>query len=165
MAVEETFNKGIKEVAEELGAVISMRLKEGLEEKGKEASGTLVSSIRAEAKFDGEKAVVEIYAEDYFRYVEFGRKPGKFPPLEAIKQWTRIKGIGEEFAFPIARKIATQGIQPLNILNDVIDKATEEFRPKYERALEKIAGAVLVNDVFNKTNTKGQMIPKSLTQS
>lgn len=45
----------------------------------------------------------------YAPYVEFGTKP-HWPPLSAIREWCRVKGIPERAAFPIARAIARRGL-------------------------------------------------------
>lgn len=42
----------------------------------------------------------------YAAAANYGRKPGKMPPLEPIRQWLRRHGLPEQWAFPIARKIA-----------------------------------------------------------
>lgn len=60
----------------------------------------------------------KVIGEDYTYQLVNGRKEGKFPPVEAIKQWIIDKGIvnkikGEisvsSLAFLIARKIAREG--------------------------------------------------------
>lgn len=42
-------------------------------------------------------------------YAEKGRRPGKFPPKEAIEAWMRRRGIPMEASFPIRRSIAELG--------------------------------------------------------
>ena len=45
----------------------------------------------------------------YAPYVEFGTRP-HFPPLDAIREWCRVRGIDEGAAYPIARAIAERGL-------------------------------------------------------
>lgn len=163
MAVAENIEAGIAPVAQRLALAYEEQLRELLIQEGKEASGTLVNSVRTAIRTDGQKAVIEIYAEDYIRFVDKGRQPGRFPPISSIRSWVALKGISEEAVFPIARKIAEQGIPATPVINPTLEKVLNKFRPKYEKELESILGAVLVNDVFSKTNTKGQILPKSLT--
>ena len=163
MAIEETVNQSTESASQLLALAYEEALKDALLDKGKEASGTLVNSIRTAVRTDGSKFVIEVYAEDYLRFVDQGRAPGKFPPPEPIRAWVAEKGLPAEAAFPIARKIATQGITATKVINPTLDKVLQDFQPIYEQELERMSGAVLVNDVFNKTNTKGQMIPTSLT--
>ena len=58
--------------------------------------------------------------EDYWKYVEYGRRPGKQPPIEAIENWVRVKPIvpdsrtdkvpnTKQLAYLIARKIGREG--------------------------------------------------------
>lgn len=81
---------------------------------GKLASGTLVSSFRAEVT-DALKLIVSF--EDYGRYVNYGRRPGKFAPPNKIKEWCRIKGIPEEYSFAINMNIFKFGITPTPFYN------------------------------------------------
>lgn len=58
----------------------------------------------------------------YYYYVEYGRRAGKQPPIEAIEEWIRVKPIipyaingkvpdTRQLAFLIARKIGRDGIE------------------------------------------------------
>src|SRR5262245_5044325 len=47
--------------------------------------------------------------EKYAPYVELGTRP-HWPPLDAIREWCRVRGIPETAAFPIARAIARRGL-------------------------------------------------------
>ena len=165
MAVQDTFNRSFQEAAQLIALAYEEALKDELIEKGKEASGTLVNSIRTNIRTDGSSFLIEVFAEDYLRFVDQGRKPGKFPPPENIRSWILLKGIAEEAAFPIARKIATQGIAATPVVNPSLNKVESENIETFESILERSAGAVLVNDVFNQTNTKGQILPESLRQT
>ena len=58
----------------------------------------------------------KVEAHPYFRVLETGRKPGKFPPSENILEWVRLKGIAERWnmsessaAYLVARSIAKNG--------------------------------------------------------
>lgn len=68
---------------------------------------------------------------DYWKYVEYGRGPGKQPPIDAIEQWVRIKPVvpsaingrvpdTRQLAFLIARKIGREGIEPKHYLTDTM---------------------------------------------
>lgn len=66
---------------------------------------------------------VTITAPHYVYQMEQGRKPGTFPPLEAIKQWIRDKNktagtnIPETAAYAIALMIKRNGINVPNKYN------------------------------------------------
>lgn len=163
MAIEKTLEGGIDDIANEFGAELVKRLQRELINNGKLASGSLIGQMDYKVKSDKKgNTVVQLFSEDYFRFVDKGRRPGKQPPLRAIKEWTRIKLIPEKFAFPIAKKIGEVGIKGLNIINPTIDKLVVEFLPLYEEEMVQLLGVVLVNDIFNKTNTKGRIIPKTV---
>lgn len=55
---------------------------------------------------------------DYTEYLTKGRTPGRYPPIDAIRQWIDDKGITpydniskDSLAFLIARKIAREGTE------------------------------------------------------
>jgi hypothetical protein len=74
------------------------------------ASGKLVNSVKIEYHSSG----FRIVANEYIYYSIYGRKPGRFPNITAIKSWIQSKGIKTELpidslAFLIARKISQEG--------------------------------------------------------
>ena len=63
---------------------------------------------------------VSFELEDYWKYVEYGRGPGRMPPIDKIEDWIRVKPIipnsqngkipdTRQLAFLIARKIGREG--------------------------------------------------------
>jgi hypothetical protein len=82
--------------------------------KGMRASGKFADTL--EVKVNGLTA--QLWGEDYSQQLETGRKSGRFPPINAIEQWIKDKGIANKIqgeisisslAFLIARKIARNG--------------------------------------------------------
>ena len=82
--------------------------------KGMRASGKFAETL--EVKVQGLTA--QLWGEDYSQQLETGRKSGRFPPIDAIEQWIKDKGIANKIqgqisisslAFLIARKIAKEG--------------------------------------------------------
>ena len=87
------------------------------DELGMRASGKWAKSLEVEiSKTDG-KSTAKLYGEKYTEQLVLGRKPGRFPPIKAIEQWIKDKGIQpieanlkiSSLAFLIARKIAKEG--------------------------------------------------------
>jgi HK97 gp10 family phage protein len=72
-------------------------------------SGELYDSIVTEVSARG-LAIYVGSTSKYAPFVEFGTRP-HFPPLDAIREWCRLKGIPESAAFPIAKKIAERGTE------------------------------------------------------
>ena len=54
---------------------------------------TLYNSVTYLVENNNNTFEVKIELEDYWKYVEYGRKAGKFPPFNAIKEWIQIKPI------------------------------------------------------------------------
>ncbi len=113
-------NSDLKPVIEKFGKEIIVDLVFELLNKDAKASSTLINSLDFELSFAVNQIVLSITAEDYFRYIDEGRKPGKTPPVSKIIEWTKYKNIDSKLAFPIARKIGKFGIQPRNILLEII---------------------------------------------
>lgn len=95
--------------------------REQLESKGIPASGTLGDTASVEVEMNGTKLIVSLNLEHYWRYVEYGRRPGKMPPIDNIEEWIRVKPVvpdamngkiptSRQLAFMIARKIGREGI-------------------------------------------------------
>lgn len=76
--------------------------------------------------------------QEYWQYVEYGRRAGKQPPIESIEDWIRIKPIipypingkvpdTRQLAFLIARHIGREGIEGKKYLTNVMysDKAED----------------------------------------
>ncbi len=63
----------------------------------------------------------------YALYVEYGRRAGKFPPLDELVQWARKKfrlddKAARSVGFLIARKIAANGSEPHPFFNPAVKK-------------------------------------------
>lgn len=99
----------------------------------KKASGDLINSIKLRnIEFKNNKYQGSISLASYWKYVEYGRKPGKFPPPNKILKWIKIKPIiprpnngikptEKQLGFLISRKIARDGIKAGNQLSEALD--------------------------------------------
>lgn len=55
---------------------------------------------------------LEIFSNMYGGIVlEYGRKPGRFPPVEPLQRWAELHGMGKGAGYLIARKIARSGTE------------------------------------------------------
>lgn len=124
------------------------------------ATGTLRTSWRRRKTKTG-AMVFSITPHAYF--VEFGRKPGGFPPIGPIYQWVKAKGLVTKLgrwnrkrgkapprrirkhramrtiAFLIARKIAKYGSKPQFVLRKTIRATASAF---WREVQHEIAGAM-----------------------
>ena len=107
--------------------------KANLTSKGK-GNGELVSSSTANITLNDMTYSIELNLADYWKYVEYGRQPGKFPPPDAIKKWITVKGIlpreingrlpsENQLSYLIGKKISNNGLQGEPLLADAIQKS------------------------------------------
>ena len=124
------------------GDLIVARIKEKLIAQGKVASGQLLDSIGFDLKVENGIISLNILSNDYFYYVDQGRKPGKQPPIFKILQWMDFKNIrpistgipknrfglpraDRSLAFLIARKIGRDGIKGTGILSSTMEETND----------------------------------------
>lgn len=132
---------------EEYGNVIAEQYKSNLKANGHKATGNLINSITSHITVNGYEYAIELTLEDYYKYVEEGRRPGKFPPVDKILQWIKVKKIlptpingklptEKQLAFLISRKIANEGIKGTYDLEKAIDTTINEWDEKITDALD-----------------------------
>ena len=107
----------------------------------------------------------EVYFElpSYFPFAENGRRPGKFPPPDAILKWVQFKRIvprpgrdgkvpsTNQLVYLISRKIATKGTEGKhlfektlddpsldNLADNLVELITAEFEKEIEKYIESI---------------------------
>jgi len=117
---------------------------------GKKASGKLIKSLRE--KFNDATNAIEILitSEKYLEFVDKGRKPGRFPPLQAIQAWCRIRRIPKAAAFPIAKKIYKFGIKPTNVIQKANKRWEKEIKPDVEKDMAKAIEKEIVKNLKQK---------------
>lgn len=83
------------------------------------ASGRL-ENFTTYIDLNNERLSIVFELEDYWKYVEYGRGPGKMPPISAIENWIKVKPVvpnsvngkvpdTRQLAYLIARKIGREG--------------------------------------------------------
>lgn len=97
------------------------------------ASGAL-NNVDFEVEIKGGTYKIYLILQDYWKYVEYGRKPGKFPNVGKIQEWIKIKPVlprpltngivptEKQLSFLIGRSIKEKGIQPKPALGNVLKK-------------------------------------------
>lgn len=118
----------------------------GMKSSGKWERGLEVQTAEFSGKILGEKYTTQLVQ---------GRKSGKFPPIQAIRQWIVDKGIvnkikGEisvsSLAFLIARKIAKEGTKYFqqggtDLISSVITPA------RIQSIIDKVGAEILISEV------------------
>lgn len=102
----------------------------------------------------------EVYFDlpSYFPFAENGRRPGKFPPPDAILKWIQFKRLvprpgrdgkvpsTNQLVYLISRKIATKGTEGKHLfektlddpsLDNLADKLVELITAEFEKEIEK----------------------------
>lgn len=150
---ENTLNfANLRKVFEQYGKHAAELYKYNLGLTGKNASRRLSDSTKYFVKVAGRSISVGLRLEEYWKYVEYGRKPGKFPPPSAILKWIEVKPIiprpddngrypsPKSLAFLIGRKIAREGIEPTPILETTSEQVYAKFIAAIRDALQKDIG-------------------------
>lgn len=107
----------------------------------------LKDSISFTVDIDGNYYNILFKAPEYWKYAEYGRKSGKWPPISAIEKWIDIRHITpypssrgvlptkKQLAFLIARSIGEKGTKSTPIY--FLGRSLDEDRVYWNDALEK----------------------------
>ena len=137
----------LRQVLEEYGAYFIQAARNDLGANHTYASGLLGDTMRSIVQIYDGHYEVDIELQDYWYYVDNGRRPGKFPPPNKIKEWIRVKPVTpyamsngklptvDQLAFLIGRKIAKEGTDPQPFFQ-------KNIKPTYEHFQEAIALAI-----------------------
>lgn len=121
-------NENLKKSLELVGQEFIKELTIQIIKQDKIASGRLLNSLDYQVIQTLEGYLLQLSYAPYLDFIDQGRKPGKFPPPNVIKQWIRDRNITpdkmseDQLSFLIGRKIAKDGIKPTHILRDTIEK-------------------------------------------
>jgi hypothetical protein len=127
----------------------------GLRPYPKVATGRLVKSINYRLQPLATGIQVQLLSEDYLKYVDKGRRPGTYPPIQAIKRWAAVKGIPQGAAWGIRRNIYKYGIKPTNVIDKtlrIIETSRDANRKYEQRMVDSIVKQLQKN--FNVTQAK-----------
>lgn len=114
-------------------------------------------AIRENIKFvlniDNDSFAIEFRAPDYWKYVDGGRRPGKFPPVDSLISWIRKRNITprplpssktsvpsspptiNQLAFLIGRKISKEGVKGNRFYELTVEEFKKDFTQKIEDAI------------------------------
>ena len=113
--------------------------------------GQLYRTLSYSVKTGNSSWLISISLEEYWRYIEYGRRPGKMPPLDVIEKWINVRRIiphsmtlksgktvipsVKQLSFLIARSIGQRGIQPRPFFKQSFEEAKREFLHIIEEAV------------------------------
>ena len=115
-------------------------------------TGRLRNSMASEVKHLGPLSIVgkvgsTLRDEIYPEVMEFGRKPGKMPPPQALERWVHLKlGVPVDdapgVAYNVARRIGARGIKPKRFMQRGWAASVQAIQREFAFALERIAEAL-----------------------
>lgn len=137
--------KNLRQYLNTLGNQLVDNYRNNLSSKGINATGKLGNTLKFKVTKDSTSYYVDLYLEDYWKYVENGRAAGKFPPIASIREWIRVKPVIpnmyngklptiDDLTYLIRRKIGTRGIPGKHILRDSLEELNID---RIEEALTK----------------------------
>ena len=83
----------LTEVLNEFADTFIQIVRDNLQANGTNASYDLYNSFQKIIEVGEDSFSVKIQLEDYWKYVEEGRGPGKYPPPDAIRSWIEVKPV------------------------------------------------------------------------
>lgn len=116
-----------------------------LMENDSNASGQLQRSMKLDKIVIDEKQMrVTVELEDYWYYVENGRKAGKMPPIQPIIDWIenkpvppKVEGLTvKQQAYAIARGIGKNGTQPRPFFKKAVEQTWKQFKDEIAEAVQ-----------------------------
>lgn len=136
----------LQKVLGDYGQALRNTYQDNLIRDGKIATGNLLNSVEYEVQFDDRAIWLQFKMEEYYKWVENGRQPGKYPPPDKILEWIRIKPIipdgrtgklptEQQLAFLISRKIAEEGIPAGNQLHQAIETELGAWEERIDEAI------------------------------
>ena len=143
-----TFNN-LQQILDDFTKDVAETYRSLLLRDGKNATGELISSIKPMTpELVNGTFECSLSLAPHWKYVENGRRPGKFPPIENILEWVKVKPelvrpnrLGrkelapKQLTFLVARKIATKGIQPGNQLEEAMDIVYARWKDRIDAAI------------------------------
>lgn len=143
-----TFNN-LQQVLDDFTKDVAETYRSLLLRDGKNATGELISSIKPMTpELVSGTFECSLSLAPHWKYVENGRKPGRFPPIDNILDWVKTKPqltrpnrldrkniTPKQLAFLVARKIANKGIRPGNQLEEAIDIVYARWKDRIDAAI------------------------------
>ena len=92
---------------------------------------------------------IEFNAPEYWKYANYGRGPGKFPPISKIEEWIKRKKIAPyptksgrvptrpQLAFLISRKIAKEGFKGSGFLEKSLKEQEDYWEDRISDAISQ----------------------------
>lgn len=120
--------------------------------RNKAYSGNFIKSGMGKALYESIQGKVtpdgfELLMNDYWEYVNYGRKRGKYVPIGPLVKWAQTKGFPNPrgAAFGISTNIKRYGIAPTFFYDNAIASLEAQFNAEADDMMEKT-----INDFFDR---------------
>lgn len=146
----------VQAVMEEMAIAIRNEYQDNLIRNDRIASGDLLNNIEYEVTRGDFTYTIYVKMKDYWYYVENGRKAGKWPPIDNILNWIRVKPVlprpnaegklptPQQLAFLIARKIGEEGTEGTQDLRKATDTIWDTFEDRLYEAIDADVDAAFI---------------------
>ena len=146
----------VQAVMEEMAIAIRNEYQDNLIRNDRIASGDLLNNIEYEVTRGDFTYTIYVKMKDYWYYVENGRKAGKWPPIQNILDWIKIKPVlprpnakgklhtPQQLAFLIARKIGKEGTEGTQDLRKATDTIWDTFEDRLYEAIDEDVDAAFI---------------------
>lgn len=146
----------VQAVMEEMAIAIRNEYQDNLIRNDRIASGDLLNNIEYEITRGDFTYTIYVKMKDYWYYVENGRKAGRWPPIQNILDWVKIKPVlprpnakgklptPQQLAFLIARKIGEEGTQGTQDLRKATDTIWDTFEDRLYEAIDEDVDAAFI---------------------
>lgn len=112
------------------------------------------------AEYHGHLFELYFMLPEYWIYAEEGRRPGKFPPPDAILKWIQFKRLvpkayngkvptTNQLVYLISRKIAQKGTKGKHLLQQTIDETYDTLVDQLVEAITKEIEKEIEKDIEN----------------
>lgn len=139
----------LERVLNEFGDAFIQNARDNLQSDGSIATGELYDSFEKIVEIGDDWFKVSISLADYWRFLENGRGPGKYPPPDAIRNWIEVKPVTpyagvdgkvpsvEQLTFLISRKIAEEGTDPKPFFEPAKEQTIRDFEERISLAIQE----------------------------
>lgn len=146
----------VQAVMEEMAIAIRNEYQDNLIRNDRIASGDLLNNIEYEITRGDFTYTIYVKMKDYWYYVENGRRAGKWPPIDNILNWIRVKPVlprpnaegklptPQQLAFLIARKIGEEGTEGTQDLRKATDTIWDTFEDRLYEAIDEDVDAAFI---------------------
>ena len=140
-------DKEIEQILYQVAMDVAMDYKAELNAFNKIATGAL-ANVDFEVNVNGGTYTISLILQDYWKFVEEGRKAGKFPNVGKLQEWIKIKAIipepmkdgkfptEKQLTFMIGNSIKEKGIPAKPALANALKK-NETHLNKVKEAVSK----------------------------